>query len=168
MTSISDLLYFHAAFIIVHFFHIVKREIVNKPKTNTPAAAAASVRPGTAAELRPTRARRRAERKPQKRRTLIQEARRLPHRLRIHLQKRFFRFRSAAADESRSDPAVCSGIPPTGGDPNPPGSGYAPRALPSVSRSRYYSLLPPFRYCAWYLSANRATPCFRISIWERR
>ena len=25
--------------------------------------------------------------------------------------------------------------------------------------------LPPFRYCERYLSANRATPCFKISIW---
>ena len=28
--------------------------------------------------------------------------------------------------------------------------------------------LPPFRYCERYLSANRATPCFKTSIWVFR
>ena len=35
----------------------------------------------------------------------------------------------------------------------------------NATDSFFHFSLPPFRYCERYLSANRATPCFKTSIW---
>ena len=45
------------------------------------------------------------------------------------------------------------------------GSKYNAKCNDNAIDSLFHFPLPPFRYCERYLSTNRATPCFKTSIW---